>query len=241
MENDLIKSISMFEFGNNETMVKSADHIMNMYDRRENPNGEKIEPKQQKMDTMTAEKFKILGTIFNTYILIEDAEKFHIIDQHAAAERVLYDKLSKQIDQNRVEKQRLIEPEVLALTTEEMTKMDTARETLNACGIECAPFGKSCYRITAVPVIVAKHGIDTLLDGLLGEIRVTRLTDILKNKIITQCCRAAIKAGQQLPEMEIRTLLNDMQKAKITPTCPHGRPIIKSFSKTDIEKMFARK
>jgi len=238
-DDNFLKQMQMFSLpdnGDTIIMAKSADHIMNMYDRRENP-----EQKQTQMDTTSVAKFRVLGTVFNTYILVEDDKSFHIIDQHAAAERLAFDKLSKQIDEHRVEKQRLIEPEILTLTPEEMTKMDGAQKMLNDCGIECAPFGKSCYKITAVPLVVAKNGIDVLLDGLMSEVRVTKLSDILKNKIIMQCCKGSIKGGQILPEREIKDLVSALAKAKTTPTCPHGRPIIKSFSLQDLEKMFARK
>jgi DNA mismatch repair protein MutL len=225
--------------------VKSADHIMHIFDLQDRPivRPEK-KPVQEQMDTAVLPKYRIVGTIFNTYILLETTDAFHIVDQHAAHERILYDRLTKQIDTQRVEQQRLIDFGVLVMSSEEMTKMDAAATLLNECGLECAPFGTNCYRFTAVPTIIAVHGIDTFLDQLFIDVRNTsidKISTLLRDKIITQCCRSAIKAGHSLPNDEIKALINAALDGKTRPTCPHGRPIIIGYTKSQIEKMFARK
>jgi len=241
-DEEMLKRISSINNDDNQK-VQTADNIMNMFDMREQPTVPRVTPKLEQLKMVAEElsKFRILGTIFSTYILIEDDRQFHIIDQHAGCERILFDRLSKQIDTNAVEKQRLLEPEVLMLSPTEMTKMEGAVDILNKCGIECAPFGHNVFRITAVPAIVARHGVGVMLDAILGEVKISRLSDLLRDKIISQCCHASVKAGMELSHNEIKNLVSDLVTNKTTPTCPHGRPIIKSFTRDDIEKMFARK
>ncbi|MDR0462121.1 MAG: DNA mismatch repair endonuclease MutL [Christensenellaceae bacterium] len=220
----------------NNPSVKSADHILNKYDFRE------YKTLQQEMDIKPAQKFKVLGTIFNTYILIDDGKSLHIIDQHAAHERLLYDKLSAQIDAQKVEQQRLLEPAILMLSPEEMNKMESVQKALNDCGIECAPFGTNCFRITAVPAFVGPIGLDALTSGLLSDIKNTKgkLSDLFRDHIIKQCCTAAVKGGQDLDITQARDLIEKLIATKTTLTCPHGRPIIISFSQLQIEKMIRR-
>jgi DNA mismatch repair protein MutL len=219
---------------------------MNMFDLRERGEGapdvvrKPNAPEQTGMD-MGAHNIKIFGAVFNTYVLVEYGEKFHIIDQHAAQERILFDRLCAQIDGGRVEKQRLLSPEIIMVSPQDALKVEQSLGVLNACGIECEPFGHNTFRITAVPVIVANHGVGAMLDTILGDVRVTKLSDVLRDKIVTQCCKASVKAGQALSANELGALVRDIMDKKVTPTCPHGRPIIKSFSKYEIEKMFARK
>ena len=257
-DDELRKRMAFFTSDDNDK-VKCADHIMHIYDLADRPEvptptthaPEPIslvrhdkKPTQEQFDSAILQKYRIVGTIFNTYILLETTDAFHIVDQHAAHERILYDRLSKQIDNKRVEQQRLLDCGVLVMSAEEMTKMDAAAQTLNECGLECAPFGTNCYRFTAVPTLIATHGVDLFLDQLLRDVKTTsveKISTLLKDKIVTQCCRAAIKAGATLPTDEIRTLVNAALDGKTRPTCPHGRPIIISYTKSQIEKMFARK
>jgi DNA mismatch repair protein MutL len=90
-------------------------------------------------------------------------------------------------------------------------------------------------------VIVANNGIGELCDAILGDVRSSKVSEILRDKIVMQCCKSAVKAGQKLPSGEIRALVRDITNGTGATTCPHGRPFIKSFTKTEIEKMFARK
>ena len=246
-DDEILKRIALFHnenVNNLDEMQSGGDHIMNMFDMRERGADDVRKPsapEQTAMDTRAVDNVKIFGTIFNTYILAECAGKFHIIDQHAAQERVLFDRLCAQIDGGRVEKQRLLAPEILMTSPQDTEKMEDAIDTLNACGIECEPFGHNTFRITAVPVIVANHGVGVMLDAILGDVRVTKLSDLLRDKIVTQCCKAAVKAGQVLSRNELAVLVRDINDKKTVPNCPHGRPIIKTFTETEIKKMFARK
>ena len=244
-DDELLGRLSFFQNNDDtKTEVKSVTNIINKF----NPENISAFPKdnsteQQIIDTKIVQKFDIMGTIFNTYILINDGSNLHIIDQHAAHERILYDKLSAQIDSQKISQQKLLEPIILILSPEEMTKMESCEKILNQCGISCEPFGTNCFRITAVPVVVSTHGIDSLVDGLLSDIKnlaLEKLSKLLRDKIIKQCCIAAVKGGQSLDMVEIKNLINTVMSTT-TLTCPHGRPIFISFTQSQIEKMIARK
>jgi DNA mismatch repair protein MutL len=220
----------------NNHFVKAADHILNKYDLKENPILE-----QQKLDLGTP-KFKVLGTIFNTYILIDDNKALHIIDQHAAHERLLYDKLFAQINSKKIEQQRLLTPITLMLSSDEMSKMEKVSAELNNCGIECSAFGTNCFRITAVPAFISSGGIDILTNSLLADVKNTKvsLNDIFKDQIVKSCCVAAIKGGQKLDIAQATDLIQKLIESKHTLTCPHGRPIVVSLTQSQIEKMLKR-
>ena len=199
---------------------------------------------QESFLTDTLNEFKIIGTLFDTYILVVRDERFFIIDQHAAAERLLYDDLRAQVDKGTVATQALLEPVITVVSPQEMNRVLELQEMLTAMGIVIEPFGNNCVRVTSVPVAVSERGIDTVITNILKEIKSTpktRLSEVLQDKIITECCRASIKAGQSLNNHQIAAYLSQFWGKKIVPLCPHGRPILVSFTKGEIEKMFARK
>ena len=185
---------------------------------------------------------KILGTVLDTYVLVQSSESLFIIDQHAAHERLLYDELTKQIDAGEVLMQPLLEPAVLGLSTAEMARVLEILPILNQMGIECEVFGKSSFRITAVPMAVSVRGIDTILSNVLASVKgaaPSKLSEIIREKIITECCRSAIKAGHHLTQGQIGGFLSQIKGLKV-PLCPHGRPVVVALDKKMIEKMFRR-
>ena len=203
----------------------------------------KVEAKQEEIKTPELFDGKILGTIFDTYVLVQRSESLYILDQHAAHERLLFDELTKQIDSGNVITQPMLEPVILTLSPVEMNRVLEIAPILNKMGIECEIFGKNTFRITAVPMIISVHGVETIILNILAETRTappSKLSDIVREKIITQCCRAAIKAGQHLTQEQIGGFLAQFSGLK-TPLCPHGRPVVLQLDKKQIERMFARK
>ena len=243
-DQNLLKNISYFSSPTvNTQSVNAADHFINKFATEMEKLSPEPKVKQQAIDTKAAAKFRIHGTVFSTYILIEDEKSLHILDQHAAHERLLYDKLLAQIDARKVDVQRLLDPAVIMLSPQEMTKFESARGTLDACGITAEPFGTNCFRITAVPVMVTQKGIKSLVDNILSDIRLAstkKLSELLKEKIISQCCRAAVKAGDNLHPNEVKKLIDDLLENRTQLTCPHGRPIIISYTRPQLEKLFSR-
>ena len=187
---------------------------------------------------------KWIGNLFDTYILLSSDDCFYIVDQHAAQERLLYDELMKQIDSGTVATQLLVEPSMIYLTPAEMNQMEAVAPYLIELGIECENFGGNCFRITAVPVAISERGVDTVIGNVLREVKgipPTKLSTLVREKVIKECCKASIKAGQSLTNSQTAYFLSQFKKNNMTPLCPHGRPIIISFTKAQIEKMFFRK
>ena len=199
---------------------------------------------QERMEEIESVDVKIFGNLFDTYILLVKDDRFCMIDQHAAQERLLFDELSKQIDSGVVATQMLVEPSIVYLTPAEMNQMESIAPELNKMGIECEVFGGNCFRVTAVPVSVSERGIDTVISNVLKQTKnvpVGGLSTLLREKLITECCRSSIKAGQGLSNAQIMYFLEQFGKKGMTPLCPHGRPVILSYTKSEIEKMFARR
>ena len=185
---------------------------------------------------------KILGTVLDTYILAQLGENLYIIDQHAAHERLLFDTLTKQIDEGSVVMQPLLEPAVLVLGVSEMNRVLEIMPTLNQMGIECEIFGKNTFRITAVPVAVSIRGIDTVVSNVLAGLKGApsgKLSDIVREKIITECCRSAVKAGEHLTDGQVGEFIAQFKGLKI-PLCPHGRPVVAVLDRKALEKIFKR-
>jgi len=234
-----------FSSSSKSEMVEQPDNILNFYENQTSPN--QIQPKpanptQEEMDIET--ETNILGTIFGTFIVVESGDSFVMIDQHAAAERLAFDKLKKQINDRKIETQPLLSPHLLYLNPIEMTAFTEIIPNLETIGFEVAPFGNNCLRVSAVPILVAQYNVigevcNVLLSDLKG-IRGQDLTDLVITKVTSICCRASLKAGEVLTQAQIRLFLDQFVDAPIVPTCPHGRPIFIRQTKKQLEKMFKR-
>lgn len=188
------------------------------------------------------EKYKIIGVLFETYILIEQDDLFYIIDQHAAHERQLFDKFSKEIEEGGLTLQSLLVPYVFSANLKETEFLENNLDALNSSGIEIIPFGENTFKVSAVPSILSQMNLKEFFSSILEETTgLSRKTnEALKNKIARHACRSAVKAGNKLSEGEIDVLLKSFKENKNVLLCPHGRPIVVVFKKTEIEKWFKR-
>lgn len=185
--------------------------------------------------------FRLIGVVFKTYILVETGDSLLMIDQHAAHERLQYEKLMKMAEAGRAS-QQLLTPLVIHVSAKELALIEENMESLREAGYEVEPFGDSDIQVRAVPFIMGKAEIRPLfLETIqsLGRLK-TAAIDARRASIMQMACKSAVKAGNQLSESEIRTLIADMLKTGAPPTCPHGRPVAKALSKHEIEKMFKR-
>lgn len=206
-------------------------------------NIEKINEKiQQNIIPEFFEKYKIVGVLFETYILIEQDDLFYIIDQHAAHERQLFDKFSKEVQEGGITLQSLLVPYVFSTNLKEAEFLDNNLDALNSSGIEITPFGENTFKVSAVPAMLSQMNLKEFFSSILEETTgVSRKTnEALKNKIARHACRSAVKAGNKLSDGEINVLLKAFKENKNVLLCPHGRPIVVVFKKTEIEKWFKR-
>ncbi|MCL2570634.1 MAG: DNA mismatch repair endonuclease MutL [Firmicutes bacterium] len=228
--------------------IQSAPNIMkiiakDMKNKEVEDQPKKGKPKQTETKE-TEHEYVTVGTIFDTYILQTDNEKFYIIDQHALHERLLYDELKEQISSGNILAQPFLTPYLLFLTPDEVNQLLSIIPHLKKSGIDAEIFGNNCLRIHSVPLIIpSTDSLSDMIYHLLDETKSKKsnLVDILDDKIIAIACKTAIKAGRSLTPDQIGTFLQNFKNKKIIPTCPHGRPVIIKYTRTEIEKLFMRK
>lgn len=181
---------------------------------------------------------RILGSAFKTYLILELDDKIILVDQHAAHERILFDKLMS--EENR-HMQDLLFPYTFSVKDDEAEFIEQNLENILSAGIEIQPFGHNTYRITSVSTLLSGTTMDQFVQYLLSSIDELRLDDrtLIVETVAKKACKAAIKAGTALSEFEIKFILRGIYENKILQ-CPHGRPITVTFTKTQLEKMFKR-
>ena len=185
--------------------------------------------------------FRIIGVAFKTYILVECGEKLLLIDQHAAHERLQYEKLMARASEGTAS-QQLLAPIVIHLSAREMAVISDNLELLSGAGYEVEPFGELDIRVRAVPFVMGKAEVRPLFLEMiqsLNQIKAATL-DARRSEIMQMACKSAVKAGDSLSDSEIAVMIADMQRTGAPPTCPHGRPVVKTLTKRDLEKMFKR-
>ena len=185
-----------------------------------------------------------IGVVFGTYILGENRklDKLFFIDQHAAHERVMYEKYRKEYEIESIHIQQLLAPEILDLTNSEFNNLNEDLDYFKKLGFELEEFGPNSIAIRGVPFIFGKPNIRNLfldlLDNLGKNIKFNHDTRL--DKLMKLACSSAIKSGDKISNIEIKSLLNDLAKCENPYSCPHGRPTIIEITKNDIEKQFLR-
>ena len=188
-------------------------------------------------------KHKIVGQVFDTYWIVELENKMYIIDQHAAHEKVLYEKFKKKIDNNEIYSQQLSPAIIVSLNIQEEETLKKYQENFKSLGFEVEHFGGREYAITAVPVDLFGHDERTLFLSVLDEMsQVSKISDLkgVNDRIATMACKAAIKGNMHFSFAEASSLIDQLLILDNPYNCPHGRPTIVSYSKTEIEKLFKR-
>ncbi len=183
---------------------------------------------------------RVVGQVMNSYIVAEGPDGLYLIDQHAAHERIRYDKVLKQREQKKPEVQGLLEPATLEVTPRQDAIMRSCLGQLTDFGFSLESFGDRTYLVRTVPALVAGDNwtgmLKELLDGLVGEER-----SKWDEKIVASlACHGAIKAGQALSDEEMRTLVRQLEQTANPHTCPHGRPTVIKLSAIQLEREFGR-
>ena len=186
--------------------------------------------------------YSMVGVAFDTYIILQNQKQLIMIDQHAAHERILYEKLMREIDAG-VGSQLLMVAQVVHVTPQDAVKIEAYREDIQAAGFDIEPFGDDAYQIRAVPNVLGvpqtKSAFLDMVDRL-GELRVLSTVQKRRDAILQMACKKAVKGGDKLTMEEIKPLLVDMLRTNAPPTCPHGRPLVVVLERTEIEKRFKR-
>lgn len=177
---------------------------------------------------------------FESYIVTVDGKGITIIDQHAAHERILYEKLKGE----RIEIQRLLVPEKIELSKKEFLMLVEKLSTLKTLGIEMEEFGRNTYVIRTIPALLKGADPKRLLLDILGELEksegTSKIGEIEKIKTLI-ACHGAVRANQPLTNEEMEYLIEELNRTELPHTCPHGRPTTVKFRLSDLEKLFKRK
>ena len=189
--------------------------------------------------------YKFVGIIFKTYIILEMDKEMYILDQHAAHERIMYEKVKKNYySESQKDSQMLLLPDVITLTHKEM---DIAKENIKMfeqAGFSLEEFGENTIKLTGVPTVCIDLDTKELFLETLDEINTVARTAKQEKEekfIATVACKAAVKANMALTKEEVDSLMGQLLELPNPFTCPHGRPTVIKMSKYDIERKFARK
>lgn len=188
-------------------------------------------------------RHKLIGQLFDTYWLVEFENNFYIIDQHAAHEKVYYERFVKRFKEQTMEAQYLSPPLVVTLNMEEEALLNANRKYFQKFGFEIEPFGGKEYCISAVPSDLYGFNEEGLflemLDHLAGE-GARDAMELFTARLATMACKAAVKGNHKLSPLEADKLIDELLTLENPYHCPHGRPTIISMTKTEIEKKFKR-
>lgn len=201
-------------------------------------------PEEKFLSPKSVPRFRLIGQVFQTYWLIEFADKLYIIDQHAAHEKVNYERMMKALRERRPLSQQLLPPIRLELSLREAELVKSYCSAFADLGYEIEEAGEREFLVRAVPANLCSVATDTLLreliDGLSEEYRSSLAPDVLRERVATMSCKAAVKGNRDLSEEEMRALIGELLQLDNPYACPHGRPTIISMSKYELDRKFKR-
>jgi DNA mismatch repair protein MutL len=187
---------------------------------------------------------RAIGQVGATYLVAEGPDGVYLIDQHAAHERVLFERMSRTQSSGAVESQILLDAETIELSDVEANMILEHLDILCTLGFDLEPFGERRYKVRALPVIVQNLGAESALRAVVEDIEEdeTPLASRIEDRIVARVCkRAAIKAGQILSLQEQEKLIYDLEQCESPRTCPHGRPTMVHFPVAMLERQFGRR
>lgn len=210
---------------------------------------EKLEQKKKlasevvEQDTIKIEReLKLIGQALNTFLILEDGQDLYFIDQHAAHERILFDKLLDSFNNGEILTQPLLLPYVLNVNNLEYDFLQSKIDFLAKMGIQIEDFGANAFKVSSVPTFLSEMNIGKFFSLILSEMETLKsieITDVLFEKLAQKACKSAIKSGDKLSELELKTL-TDVLKNNLGLKCPHGRPVAIKITRTEIDKWFKR-
>ena len=203
---------------------------------------EKLSPEKPQRQPFDFRQLKIMGTVFNTYIMASDSDSFYLIDQHAAHERVFYEKLLKQYNETEKMRQQLLMPLQFHVPVQVTSAEETWLEKVISMGYDISFFGNNTYIVREIPAFMDMSEAESFLEDFFRELE--DKPDLTNRKtldrIITRSCKSAVKGGDHLEAAETDALMKDLYNCINPFSCPHGRPTFIRMTKYEIEKLFKR-
>lgn len=203
----------------------------------------KVTPSNEISKSAKFPELRIIGQFNKTYILGEIYNELYLIDQHAAHEKILFEKYKSEIINSEVLSQILLTPSVIELSPEDYSYYVENEAVFNNSGFDIIEFGENTISIKEVPIILGKPDIKNLFNEILDNLKnrgTGETVEIKYNRIATIACKAAVKANNLLSDIEMNKLINDLRYIEEPFTCPHGRPTIIKITLNELEKRFKR-
>ena len=202
---------------------------------------EKRDEIEKKEAGFSLKYYKVVGVIFDTYIVLQKGESMYLMDQHAAHERVLFERYMNAFHKREVHMQMLLDPIVLELSSVDMLQVEKNLDIFRNFGFEVEIFGMNNILIRGVPNLFGTPQSEKFILELIDNIdKISNNYDLKDDRFAIMACKSAIKANDRIQNIEIESLFKQLEKCENPYTCPHGRPTMVEISKVEIEKMFKR-
>lgn len=230
------------DFNNNVDIYEENKKFLLELERKKVEEQEKINTESEQTYIKLDKELKFIGQTLNTFLILEDGENVYFIDQHAAHERILFDKIVSAYTAKNIIKQPLLVPFVLNLNSAESEFLDSKISFFEEMGFDIDEFGVNAYRICSIPAFLTDLDVKKFFDGVLSDIDLLKkltVKEVLFEKLAQKACKSAIKSGDKLSEKEIEELLK-LLKNDLGLKCPHGRPVAIKITRTEIDKWFKR-
>ena len=187
---------------------------------------------------------QVLGQILGCYLVCAAPDGLTVIDQHAAHERVAFEKLRRQLDAGKVETQNLLIPQTVDLNAGEMMLLEQKREIMERFGFALEPFGPGSYAIKSAPALLPEGDYSQVVRQMVAELAdvdtSAKLRQHLEERLATLACHSVIRANRKLEPHEMRALLEALDQIDFATQCPHGRPVLVEWSRAELERLFKR-
>ena len=203
---------------------------------------ERMAREKAKQQKFVFENAVYKGCLFNTYLIYEEGDNAYIIDQHAAHERLIFDRLKAEMEARKVVSQPMLVPYILTLNREEGAFFAEHLATIRDIGFDIEEFGGGSFKISAVPLDLQDIDLSAFFADVLAEVgtlRAIKLSELLRDKLAMTACKHAVKGGMLLTDAEQQALFA-MLHGDMGLKCPHGRPVAVRMAKAEIEKLFKR-
>ena len=202
---------------------------------------EKRDEIEKKESGFSLKYYKVVGVVFDTYIVLQKGESMYLMDQHAAHERVLFERYMNAFHRREVHMQMLLDPIVLELSSVDMLQVEKNLDIFRNFGFEVEIFGMNNILIRGVPNLFGTPQSEKFILELIDNIdKISNNYDLKDDRFAIMACKSAIKANDRIQNIEIESLFKQLEKCENPYTCPHGRPTMVEISKVEIEKMFKR-
>lgn len=232
---------------NNDTKLEDNDKIsetesqMAFTAEGEILDSDKKDEIEKKEAGFSLKYYKVIGVVFDTYIVLQKGESMYLMDQHAAHERVLFERYMNAFHKREVHMQMLLDPIVLELSSVDMLQVEKNLDIFRNFGFEVEIFGMNNILIRGVPNLFGTPQSEKFILELIDNIdKISNNYDLKDDRFAIMACKSAIKANDRIQNIEIESLFKQLEKCENPYTCPHGRPTMVEISKVEIEKMFKR-